>query len=268
MVPYRVTLEADTTGSAAANGPVGQLRQDGQLVLEGRADGFRIETAERPVDLRLDPKGEILAWFYSARSHPKRYLHYQAEDLSASGELSSAEARYLEALDSPAEAESLDPLSTRMAEAPVQGRVQDLRIRLALTRLYLDQGRMAEAEQALDRIDGELDDGERGFFRMQRDALRGRLEILRGKYEQAYKRLRKTLRLASPRRVRVPWRNLILQLQLNTERAAVTEAYALLAIAAHETGNEDTFLWALNESRVRRVDVSLLEPSEPGNGTN
>ena len=105
-----------------------------------------------------------------------------------------------------------------------------------------------------------LEDSRQNFFRMQRDALRGRLEILRGDYDRAYKRLKKTLRLASPRRVRVPWRNLILQLQLNTERAAVTEAYSLLAIAAHETGNEDTLAWALDESRSRGVDVSLLEP--------
>jgi hypothetical protein len=264
MVPYEVTVEVEADGDPAARGRSPRQRQRGQLTLLGREDEFRIETDERPVEVRLDPRGEILAWFYSARGHPKRFLHHQAEDLAAAGELNSAESRYFEALDSPGEADTRDPLSDRPVETAVRGRVQDLRIRLGLARLYMDQGRDGEAEAALDRIDRELENGDRRIFRMQRDALRSRLEILRGEYEPAYRRLKKTLRLASPRRVRVPWRNLILQLQLNTERAAVTEAYTLLAIAARETGNRDAFDWALHESRGRGVDVSLLEPFEPG----
>jgi len=261
MVPYLVTLESGTHEEAEGNDKP-RLRQSGQLALEGREDGFRIETDERPIDVRLDPRGEILAWFYSASTHPKRFLHYEAEDLAASGELSSAEVRYLEALESPAETDKIDPLNRRPGDNAIQGHVQDLRIRLALARLYLDQGRATEAEQALDRIDDDTEETGRSIFRMQRDALRGRLEIMRGEYDRAHKRLKKTLRLASPRRMRVPWRNLILQIQLNTERAAVTEAWSLLAIAAHETGDDETFALALGEARGRGVDVSTLEPDE------
>jgi hypothetical protein len=262
MVPYQVTLEGEPVRSATRRGRPTRPRQTGQVVLEGRRDGFRIETDRRPVDVRLDPRGELLAWFYSAQGHPKRFLHYEAEDLAAAGELAAAESRYLEALASPAEAATRDPLASGSDGEGIQGRVQDVKIRLALTRVYLDQGRLDEAEQALDAIDGELETWDRMMFRMQRDALRSRLEILNGDFEPAYKRLKKTLRLASPRRVRVPWRNLMLQLQLNTERAAVTEAYSLLAIAAHETGNRNVFRWALSEARDRRVDVSALEPFE------
>jgi tetratricopeptide (TPR) repeat protein len=262
MVPYQIALEGEPAQASARQGRPDRPRQSGQVVLEGRQDGFRIETDRRPVDVRLDPRGELLAWFYSAQGHPKRFRHYEAEDLAAAGELSAAESRYLEALESPAEADTRDPLSSRPDEDGIQGRVQDVKIRLALTRVYLDQGRLEESEEALDGIDRELETWDRMMFRMQRDALRSRLEILSGDYEPAYKRLKKTLRLASPRRARVPWRNLMLQLQLNTERAAVTEAYSLLAIAAHETGNRNVFLWALSEARARRVDVSALEPFE------
>jgi hypothetical protein len=263
MVPYQITLEGDPAQTSARQGRrPARPRQSGQVVLEGRQDGFRIETDRRPVDVRLDPRGELLAWFYSAHGHPKRFQHYEAEDLAAAGELAAAESRYLEALASPAEADTRDPLSSRPGENGIQGRVQDVKIRLALARVYLDQGRLEESEEALDGIDRELETWDRMMFRMQRDALRSRLEILNGDYEPAYKRLKKTLRLASPRRARVPWRNLMLQLQLNTERAAVTEAYSLLAIAAHETGNRNVFLWALSEARARRVDVTALEPFE------
>jgi hypothetical protein len=261
MVPYRITLAAGRGDPPGANGEASGLRQRGQLVLEGRRDGFRIETEGRPADLRLDPRGEILAWFYSARTHPKRFLHHQAEDLAAEGELSAAESRYLEALASPAVATAPDPLTGRRRWSGAGG-APDVRIRLALARVYLDQGRFSEAEQALDDVDAELEAWDRVLFRVQRDALRSRLEILRGDYQPAFRRLKKTLRLASPRHLRVPWRSLILRIQLNTEREAVTEAYSLLAIAAHETGNREVLRWALQEARDRQVDVSRLESLE------
>jgi hypothetical protein len=267
MVPYRVTLENDVEHPAASNGQPSRLRQSGQVVLQGREAGFEIDTDHRPVDVRLDPKGEILAWFYSAERHPKRFLQYQADDLAASGELIAAERRYLEALESLPETDIHDPLSGRPGVRRTQGRVQDLKIRLALARLYLEQGNGAKAEQALQEIDRDLEEWDRGIFRMQRDALHSRMEILRGEHEPAYRRLKKTLRLASPRRVRVPWRNLMLQLQLNTERAAVTEAYSLLAIAAHEIGDAEVCDWAIREARDRGVDVSeLKQEREGGNG--
>ncbi len=102
------------------------------------------------------------------------------------------------------------------------------------------------------------------LFRMQRDTLRSRMDILRGEYGSAYRRLKKSLRMASPRRARVPWRNRVLQMQLNTERTAVTEAYSLLAIAAHETRQNGIFEWALEEAIDRGVDVSRLEQAAFG----
>jgi len=240
MVPYRVILDPATQG------------QDGQLVIEGRDDLFHVETHGRPLEFRLDPRGEILARFFSAQRHPKRFVHHQAEDLAAAGDLAAAEARYLEALLSPP---GIDP----GAGGDRAGRIQDLKIRLGLTRLYLSQGRIGEAEARLQQVEFELDEWDRGALRVQREALRSRMEILRGEYDPAYRRLKKTLRLASPRRARVPWRNLMLQVQLNTERDAVTEAYSLLAVAAHEVGDAEVFDWALREARDRGVEVSDLE---------
>jgi hypothetical protein len=271
MVPYQIEIDDAPQGESGGGERGSRVRQGGQLTLEGRRDAFRIRTERRPVAFRLDPRGEILARFYSAQSHPKRFLYHQAEELAAANELTAAEARYHEALAVPSETETRDPLASRSERGGTQGRMMDLRIRLALTRVYLDQGRLADAAAALDEIDRESDASNRTFFRMQRDALRSRLEILRGEFGPAYHRLKKTLRLASPRRVRVPWRNLLLQVQLNTERAAVTEAYALLAIAANEAGKPEIFRWALREARDRRVDVSLLEQASgisPSAGTS
>ena len=259
MVPYLVTLDEDSTGAAGAQSEArGAGRQSGQLFLQGRQDDFEIDTDRRPVDLRLDPQGEILAWFYSAERHPKRFLRYQAEDLVAAGEWDAAEARFLEALSLPGESSSRDPLGPAPDLPGAQGSVQNLKIRLALVRLHTEQGREEEALAALDEIDRELASNQM-MFRMQRDALRSRMEIRQGRYDAAYRRLKKTLKLASPRNDRTSWRNVWWQYRLNTERSAVTEAFSLLAIAAHEAGNEEVFLWALREARNRGVDVRLLE---------
>ncbi len=138
--------------------------------------------------------------------------------------------------------------------------VEDARIRLALVRLYLDQGRALDAEVQLEAAD-ELLQSHPHLFRMERDALWARLDIQRGAYETAFKRLRKTLRRAAPQGEPRTWRALLWQLQLNSEREAMTEAYALLAIAALETGRRGECDWAFDEARNRGVDLSLLQRS-------
>jgi hypothetical protein len=112
---------------------------------------------------------------------------------------------------------------------------------------------------ALDQIDRELEASNDDTFRMQREALRSRLEIRQGRYDAAYRRLKRTLKLATPRRDRTSWRDTWWRLRLNTERNAVTEAFSLLAVAARETGSEEVLGWALREARNRGVDVRLLE---------
>jgi len=39
----------------------------------------------------------------------------------------------------------------------------------------------------------------------------------------------------------------------------MNEAFALLSIAAYETGNEDVLDWALAEAKLRSVDVEPIE---------
>jgi tetratricopeptide (TPR) repeat protein len=191
--------------------------------------------------------------------HPKRVLRYHAEDLAAEGRLAEAEERYLQALEAPtlpdAPADALDAVT----EPRVGGPREDMRIRLELARLWVDQGRLDRAAAELDAIDRDLERDEARMFAMQRESLRGRIEILGEDYEAAFRRLRKMLRVAAPGRAHAAWRDVLRRVQLNAERTAVTEAYALLAIAARETGNDAEFAWALREARDRGVDVSAIE---------
>jgi len=175
----------------------------------------------------------------------------------------------VQALESPAAQRApVDPLGPARTTPRVEREVEDYKIRIALARLRLDQGRDLEAATALDEIDSELNGGDRMLFRVEREALRSRIEIRRGDYSPAYKRLKRTLRQALPRGMTTRLRDLLWQAQLNAERSAVTESFSLLAIAAHATGNGHEYRWALREARERGVDVSAITGSPRGGSGN
>lgn len=249
VVPYHITL--DKPDKHPAHG--------GQLFLQGRHDHFRIETDHEPVALELDPGGEILAWFYSEERHPKRVMRYAAEDLAIEGRWDEAEARYERALRLPADTLStVDPLAPPPAVPLIDSRLEDLKIRLAVVRLHLGRGMLDRVPGELDEIDAGLDGNDSDLLRMERDVLRARADMLGGDFAEAQRRLKKTLRIATPVHEHRNWRDLLLQMQLNAERSAIAEAYALLLVAATEAGHAEDADWARHEARDRGVDLSLF----------
>jgi len=259
MVPYVVDLVESTDASVAA--PGASKRQVGQLKLESDGEQFAIRTEDRPVAVSLDPRGEILAHFFSEERHPKRFLQYQAEELLAAGDLSAAESTYHTALDlqpeveKPRRSKKEDPRSRQLTDAESQ----DLKIRLALVRLYLEQGREAKAVSSLDAIDAEHSERERPPFRVQREALRSRAELRQGATDNALRRLRKLLRPASSHRNLSVGLGFAATTRVSSDRSAMAEAYALLAIAADAEGDDATFGWAAAEARDRGVDLTNLD---------
>jgi tetratricopeptide (TPR) repeat protein len=253
VVPFNVTVQpaAEPTDEAAET-----LVRTGRLMLAGRSADFEIRTERRPIGLDLDPEGEILARFYSVQRNPKRVAFYQAQDLAADGDWKAAEQAYRRALREP-HGDSDRPALPWMGVADSEVRLLDGQIRLALSRLYLDRYHHAECAEQLREVD-ELFSRERNTLRMEREVLASRLEIQQGEYQAAYKRLKRTLRLAGERRAPTGSRSLLRQIQLRSERLAMTEAFMLLAVAAYELGHESDARWALEEARERGADVSLL----------
>ncbi|GAG36991.1 unnamed protein product, partial [marine sediment metagenome] len=235
MVPFQLTFEAEADA-------VSTRSQVGQLFLEGDRYRFEIETGRRPTALRLDPQGEILAAFFSASHEPKRYLRYQAQDLTLAGEFEAAEAGFRRALRVPVKGpRRRDPLEP--PSSSVNGFVEDLRIRLSLARLYLEQGRGGPAGHELDLIDADLTANNEDLLPIERGVLRSWLEVKQGDHGPARRRLKRIVRAAalvsdddrsggsSP-------------FQLASERRALTEAYGLLAIAALESDRPGEHRWA------------------------
>jgi len=207
--------------------------------------------------LRLDPEGELLAGFYSATLNPKRYLHYRAQDLTVIGDLAAAEARYRDALQVPGEEpRQRDPFAP--VYTAISPHAENLRIRLALVRLYLDQGRDPEARVELDALDADLTAHHEDFLQVERDVLRSRLEIRNADYAAPRQRLKRILEWAEEGGGD-PWIDPTEPVPVASERRAVAEAFALLAIVAHETGRQREADWAAQEAADRGVDVSRLD---------
>ena len=95
-------------------------------------------------------------------------------------------------------------------------------------------------------------------YRMERDTVWARLSLRSGQYDEAYRRLKKTMRLAAPEREPLRWQARLLRLRLKSERQAMTDAYALLAVASRETGNLEDYEWAMAGARERGVDLEEL----------
>jgi hypothetical protein len=233
--------------------------QSGQLTLTGDAQPFEIETATRPLRVDLDPLGEILAEFHSRDSSPKRWARYRGQDLIVLGRLSEAERELERALGEPlGDPPGRQAVLPWMRDPEREQRREDTAIRLALARLYLDQGRDDEGERQL-RLTDELVGADGDERRMERDTLWARLELRRGFHAQAYRRLKQAMRSAAPRREPQDPDARLAQLRLRSEILALGEAYALFAVAARETGNAEEYRWALDGARERGVDTTLLE---------
>jgi hypothetical protein len=247
LVPFELELESPSAAAAPLAG---------RLSFTGAAEAFEIRAERRPQELRLDPDRELLADFYSSQAEPKLYLRYRAEELVLRGETGAAEALYLEALRAVSPAHGRDGLAAALRER--RDRVENLRVRLALVRMWIDQDRDAEAAQLLDATEASLQPDQREQFALERDVLRSRLEIRNGDPASARRRLKRMLRVLDPWAGR-DWRDLMWQPRLGAERQALDEAQALLAIAAHATGRSTDYARAAAAARARGVDLELLE---------
>lgn len=258
MVPFVVTLEPDAAAEQ------GEAAREGHLFLEGWQDRFEIHTDAEPRELRLDPRGEILARFWSAERHPRRMLRHRAWERAQAGRADEAESHLLEALRLAPEPDDEPVAVNTPSEAIVPRDVrpfEEARIRLDLARLYIDQGRLDDARAVLAGANEVLEAVDRSAYELEREVLESSIALRAGDAPAAYERLRRTLRrLAGPGHT--DWRSLSWRMRIDSERVALTEAWALLAIAAHELGETEAFEWAVEHAAARGVDVTAIAPRE------
>jgi hypothetical protein len=200
----------------------------GRFIVRGEDNEFSIDVPGEPKAFFLDRHAEVFALFVDEKLHPRRGLLLSARHAADLGKVAEAEALFAKALVAE-EREAVDTwywhtnkLAVRMVTAEIE---------LGRARLYLQQGRDADAEQALDRAD--VPGSGESWAANERDVLLSWLDLRRGRFDRAFHRL-------------------------DRSRVDTAESTLLLAIAAQATGRKDDLDQALRSARRKGADASLL----------
>jgi len=202
----------------------------GHILVKGESTELAIEVEHEPKGFWLDPDARVYGLFYDEVRNPKLALYAQASKAAAGGRTEEAEKLYARAL-------AIKESAFQTGEPVVYRNVRwdrsslDVLIEACRASLFMDLDRDDEADAAIGRA-----------RRMARDSylldrVQARLEVRRGRYDKAFQLLR--------------------QVDRDSELLDAQD-FALLAIAARETGHAEEHEDALQKARDNGVDVSLL----------
>jgi hypothetical protein len=238
VVPVEITVHdpAREDGKRKAKEKSANAKVQGNIMLRGESTDFAMDVDYEPKGFWLDHNEEVFGRFFNESRNPKRVLFYQGLDLAAAGKATEAEALFAKALAAEVEAvpdggSSRDKRSLKQEARWLEGRIE-----LSRTRLYLDQGKNGDAQASFERAQRILG-AYGGWVEGDLKILESRLEMSRGSYDKAFKRLRKGL----------------LRGGLDS-----TEGYVLLAIAAKATSHKEALDEAVKEARENGADLALL----------
>ncbi|HWN41838.1 MAG TPA: M1 family aminopeptidase, partial [Thermoanaerobaculia bacterium] len=236
VVPVEITVfdPARVEGGRRGKEKVANATVKGHTLLKGERTDLTIDVDHEPQRVWLDRNAVVFGRFFDESRHPKRVLFFQGIDAAAAGKHAEAEALYEKALAAEVETGSEE----EKRDLKRQERLWNAQIELGRARLFLDQARDADAAAALDRAERVLGSYQ-GWVFEELKVLTSRIELRRGEYEKAFRRLRKGLLRAG---------------QLDS-----TEGYVLLAIAARATGHADELAEATRKARENGADLSQLE---------
>ncbi|HEV7516042.1 MAG TPA: M1 family aminopeptidase [Thermoanaerobaculia bacterium] len=202
----------------------------GSLRLHGETTPIAIDLQYEPKELWLDHDTEVFGLFWDEKRNPKQALYLQGLEAAAAGRAAEAEAifdRAYKAEDEPREYRG----TVYYQEIQFARRWKNARIDVARARLFLEEGRDAEAEKALDR-------GDLFAEATEWKLLRSRLDIRRGAYDKAFRLLRKGLP--------------------DVGGLDSAEGNLLLAIAARATSHPEEYEKAAKAARESGADLALL----------
>jgi hypothetical protein len=231
VVPVQIGLARNDSGA----------RQEltGRLLVSGETSSFRFDIEHEPEVLWLDRESEVFGRFFATDRWPKRVAYEEGLDLEAAGDLEGARETYRRALE--AMVAAVPPgweEFFRDVDVASEGRSLDARIRLALARLELDDGRLSEAETELEHASDLVRSRDRWLLASDLLVAESRLELLSGDARAAFRRLKKNL--------------------LGKRGIDAPETWALLAIAADAVGDTEVFDRAAERAGELGVDLGPL----------
>jgi hypothetical protein len=234
VVPVTIAVFNPKAGKAGKDGTNGAIR--GTIVLKGENTEFAINLPHEPKRIWLDKDRRVFAYFLDESRNPKWFHYLQGQTAAVAGDPAAAAASYDKALTAKEPPPEDGSRTVTYDDLKWRNRRLNAWIELSRARLHLDRDDEAAAEAAIGRAQRTLGDDDPNVR-----VLRARLEIRRGDYEKAYRRLRKGV--------------------IASETLDTSEAYVLLAVAAQKAGHTDDFLRALKWARDTGADVSVLTGS-------
>lgn len=209
----------------------------GRMVLRGDRVPIDIPIDFEPRHFWLDRDKRVYGRFFDESRSPKRTLCYHGEDQVAAGRLDEAERLLNQALAADVWAGDPEDKPSSL-DLKTESRQLNGRIHLAHARIAVDRGREAEALAALEKAKKGLRPLLGSWVDEEMKVLESRLDLRRGDYERAFKRLNKTL--------------------LKREDSDSVESFVLLAIAAQKTGHAEELKKAKEAVRDSGSDLSAL----------
>lgn len=212
--------------------------------LQSWAVDLQLDVEWEPKEVWLDRDRESLAIFISERRNQKRAQITKAESLIASGKLDEAETALRAAVNAPP-TEDLGDLELGFDLGPgIRKDVQkfvnemlDADAYLELARVYAFRRNASATQEAMDKARKSAGSRNANAISEEATLVDARIDILRGDYQSAVRRLSK---------------------ELDSRAIDSGEAYALLAIAAGRAGSPETVTTATAEAQKRGVDVSEM----------
>ena len=233
VVPVTIAVYNPKAGRAGKDGSNGAVR--GNIVLRGEKTDFVIDVPFEPKRIWLDKDKRVFASFLDEARHPKWFQYLQGSTAAAAGDSAAAAAFFEKALKAK-EPPPDDGRTVYYDQLKERERLLNATIELSRARLFLDQGNESAAEESLNRAQRTLGEDSENVR-----VVRARLEIRRGDYEKAYRRLRKGVFVSAT--------------------MDSSEAFVLLAVAAHQTGHAEELILALKWAKDTGADVSALTGS-------
>jgi hypothetical protein len=233
VVPFIIGLKSSDPGRQSD-----QQVLSGNLVVRGTETPLELSTKLEPEIVWLDRRQEVFARFFCQTCWPRQTMLTQGLSLEAEGRRAEAESILHRALTEPMVGVPEIWLDADQ-DLVWQTRSLNIRIHLSLARLYLDGNRLDEASARLDEARALMTRGDRWQFEKDLVAAEARLKLSRGETRAAFDQLTTALR--------------------DRRYSRSAETYALLAIAARELGDEQTFREARKHAEEHGADTSVLD---------
>jgi aminopeptidase N len=228
-VPIEIAVyDPKNTEKTTKSGANGLIR--GGMRLQGASTPMTIDLKYEPKELWLDKDAEVFGRFWDEKRNPKQALYFQGVEAAEAGKAAEAEALFDRALKSEDEPPGLGG-TVYYEQVQYFRHFKNALIDRARARLFLEANRDADAEKALDRSDRLSETTEWKL-------LKSRLEIRRGAYDKAFRRLRKGLD--------------------DIGGLDSAEGNLLLAIAAKATHHQEEYDRAVKAAKESGAEMGLL----------